>query len=127
MMRKRPNIIGIGCFAGSATLRRVLRKSLERLILCRYEDINPLAEQMISDGDLTRFFSRVIALGTKKPDHFDRALESIPLSAQITGFYLGCHKQALHLAVFFLNGGFQQTHFIARLENFTRLRNRRLH
>lgn len=126
-MCKRPNVIGIGCFAGSATLRRVLRKSLERLILCRYEDINPLAEQMISDGDLTRFFRRVIALGVKKPDHVDRALESVPISAQITGFYLGCNKQAVQLAVFFLNDGFQQTHFIARLENFTRLRNRRLH
>ena len=127
MMDHKANLVGIGCFAKSATLRRVLRISLENFILSKYEDICPTVEQIVNDENLTRFFRSVIAHGTEKPDHIDRALESVPVSAKITGFLLGLNKQGLHLAVFFLDDGFQQTKFIARLEKFTRLRNKRLH
>lgn len=126
-MKNRLNVAGIGCFAAGDTLRRVLRKSLENFILSKYEDICPAAERIVKEENLTRFFRSVIALGTEKPDHIDRALESVPMSAKITGFFLGLNEQALHLAVFFLNDGYQRTKFIARLEKFTRLRNKRLH
>ncbi len=126
-MKNGSNVVGIGCFADSATLRRVLRKSLENFILSKYEDICPTAERMVNDENLTRFLRSMIALGTEKPDHIDRALKSVPVSAKITGFFLGLNKQALHLAVFFLDEGFQRSKFIARLEKFTRLRNKRLH
>lgn len=126
-MDHKANLVGIGCFAKSATLRRVLRISLENFILSKYEDICPTVERMVNDENLTRFFRSVIALGTEKPDQIDRAMESVLVSAKITGFFLGFNKQVLQLTVFFLDGGFQQTKFIARLEKFTRLRNKRLH
>lgn len=126
-MNHTANVVGIGCFAKGDTLRRVFRNSLENFILSKYEDICPTAERMINEENLTRFFRSVIALGTERPDHIDRALESVPVSAKITGFFLGLNKQALHLAVFFGNDGFQQTKLIVRLNKFTRLRNKRLH
>jgi hypothetical protein len=127
MMKNGSNVAGIGCFAKSATLRRVFRKSLENFILSKYEDFYPTGERMIHEENLTQFFRSVIALGTEKPGHIDRAMESVPVSAKISGFFLGLNKQALHLAVFFGDDGFQQRKFIARLEKFTRLRNKRLH
>jgi len=127
MMDHKANLVGIGCFAKSATLRRVFRNSLENFILSKYEDICPTAERIINEENLTRLFRSVIAHGMEKPDHIDRALESVPVSAKITGFFLGLNKQALHLAVFFGDDGFQQTKFVARLEKFTRLRNKHLH
>lgn len=127
MMKNGPNAVGVGCFAESATLCRVLRKSLENFILSKYEDICPTAKRVVHDENLAQFFRSVIALGTEKPDHIDRAIESVPVSAKITGFFLGLNKQSLHLAVFFSDDGFQRTKFIARLEKFTRLRNKRLH
>jgi hypothetical protein len=69
----------------------------------------------------------VITFGIEKPDQIDRALESIPTSAIITGFFLGLNKQALHLILFFLRSGHQQTKYIVRLEKFTRFRKNRLH
>ena len=126
-MKSGSNLAGIGCFGRSATLVRVLRKSLESLILSKYEDIFTTAERMVNEDNITQFFRSVIALGTEKPDHIDRAIESFPVSAEITGFYLGLNKHALHLAVFFLKDGFQRTKFIVRLDKFTQLRNERLH
>lgn len=127
MMKNGSNVVGIGCFAPSATLRRVLRKLLESFMLDKYENICPLAERMVSEENLTRFFRAVVALGTEKPERIDRAIESVPVSAKITGFYLSLNDQALHLAVFFLDDGFRHTKFIVHLEKFTQLRNKRLH
>jgi len=95
--------------------------------LSKYEDIGPAAEYTLSDENATQFFRSVITFGIEKPDQIDRALESIPTSAIITGFFLGLNKQALHLILFFLRSGHQQTKYIVRLEKFTRLRKNRLH
>ena len=121
------NVVGIGCFAESNTLHRVFKKVLENFILSKYEDIGPAAEYTLNDENVTQFFRSVMTFGIEKPDQIDRALESIPTSAIITGFFLGLNKQALHLILFFLHSGHQQTKYIVRLEKFTRLRKNRLH
>ena len=126
-MNHGSNVIGIGCFAESNTIYRVFKGSLENFILSKYEDIHPAAEFIFNDQSVTQFFRSVITFGMEKPDQVDRALESIPASAVITGFFLGLKKQALHLILFFLHSGHQQTKFIVQLENFTRLRKNRLH
>ena len=126
-MNHAANVVGIGCFAESNTLHRVFKKVLENFILSKYEDIGPAPERTLNDENVMRFFRSVITSGIEKPDQIDRALESIPTSAIITGFFLGLDKQTLHLVLFFLRSGHQQTKFNVRLEKFTRLRNKRLH
>ena len=126
-MNHGPNVIGIGCFAESNTIHRVFKKVLENFILIKYEDIGPAAECTLNDESVTQFFRSVITFGIEKPDQIDRALESIPTSAIITGFFLGSNKQALHLILFFLLSGHQQTKFMVRLEKFARLKENRLH
>ena len=124
---KSCGVIGIGCFAESNTMQRVFKKALEDYILSKYEDIDPAAQCTSNDENVTQFFRSVIASGIEKPDQIDRALESIPTAAVITGFFLGLNEQALHLILFFLHSGHQQTKFIVRLEKFNRLRKNRLH
>ena len=126
-MNHTANVAGIGCFAESSTLHRVFKKVLENFILGKYEDIGPAAECTLNDENVTQFFRSVITFGIEKPDQIDRALESIPTTAVITGFFLGLNKQSLHLILFFLHSGHQQTKFIVRLEKFNRLRKNRLH
>jgi hypothetical protein len=126
-MKNASNVVGIGCFAESNTLQRVFKKVLENFILSKYEDIGPAPECTLNDDNVTQFFRSVISSGLEKPDQIDRALESIPTSAIITGFFLGLNKQMLHLVLFFLGRGHQQTKFIAHLEKFSRLRNTHLH
>ena len=126
-MNHTPNVVGIGCFAESNTIHRVFKKALENFILSKYEDIGPAVECSLNDGNATQFFRSVITFGIEKPDQIDRALESIPTTAIINGFFFGFNKQALHLILFFLHSGHQQTKFIVRLEKFSRLREKRLH
>jgi hypothetical protein len=126
-MRHLANHIGIGCFAESATLRRVFRRALESFLLSKYEDICPSADRVFNDENLTRFFKSVIHSGTGRPDQVEPASKSVPESAKINGFFLGLDKQALQLIVFFLDAGHQQSRLTARLEKFTRLRVKHLH
>lgn len=126
-MDRTANIVGIGCFAGSNTLHRVFKKALENFFLSKYEDISTGWQDRLNDENTTQFFRSVIAGGIEKPDQIDRALESIPATAVINGFFLGLNKQALHLILFFLRSGHQQAKFIVRLEKFSRLRKNRLH
>ena len=95
--------------------------------MIKYKDIGAAAECKLNDESVTQFFRSVMTFGIEKPDQIDRALESIAMSAIINGFFLGLHKQALHLILFFLRSGHQQTKYIVRLEKFTRLRKNRLH
>ena len=121
------NMVGMGCFAKTDTLRRVFSKALANFILGNYEDSCLPPDRVLSDQNLTSFFRSVIALGAGKPDQADRASECVPGSAKITGFFLGLKKRSLHLVVFFIVDGHQQTQFTTRLEKFSRLREKRLH
>jgi hypothetical protein len=121
------NVIGIGCFARSNTIYRVFKKVLEDYILTKCEDFGLASECTLNDEGVTQFFRSLITFAIEKPDQINRALESIPKSAIITGFFLGLKKQALHLILFFLHSEHQQTKFIVHLEKFTRLRKNRLH
>jgi hypothetical protein len=123
----RFQVSGVGCFAESNTIHRVFKKVLEDYILSKCEDIDPVTKCTLNDENVTQFFRSVITLGIEKPDQIDRALESIPTSAIITGFFLGLNKQSLQLILFFLPNEHQQTKFIVRLEKFARLRKNRLH
>lgn len=119
--------VGMGCFAKTDTLHRVFRKALENFTLAKYADICPPPHRAFNEENLTRFFRSVITLGAGKPDQLDRASKFVPGSAKITGFFLGLKKRSLHLVVFFIAAGHQQTKFTARLEKFTRFREKRLH
>ena len=126
-MRNTANHIGIGCFAESGTLRRVFTTALENFTLSKYEDVCPLADRVLSDENLARFFRAVVYSGTEKPHQAELVFSCVPESAKITGFFLGLNRQELHLVIFFLDSGHRQTRLTARLEKFTRLRKKRLH
>ena len=126
-MHTMANMVGMGCFADTDTLRRVFCKALENFILGKYEDICPLPARIFNEENLTCFFRSVIARGAGKPDQVNRDSEFVPGSAKITGFFLGLKKRSLHLVVFFIGGDHRPTKFTIRLEKFTRLREKRLH
>lgn len=126
-MNDMANIVGMGCFAKTDTLRRVFSKALENFILGKYEGVCPPPDRIFNDENLTCFFRSIIALGTGKPDRADQVSEFVPESARITGFFLGLKKRSLYLVVFFSGDRHRQTKFKIRLEKFTRLRKKRLH
>ena len=126
-MENVANIVGMGCFAKTDTLRRVFSKALENFILGKYADICPPPDRIFNDENLTCFFRSVIALGAGQPDQVNRSSEFVQGQAKITGFFLGLKKKDLHLVLFFIGEDHRQTKLTARLEKFTRLREKRLH
>jgi hypothetical protein len=127
IMRNMANHIGIGCFAQGDTLRRVLTAALENFTLSKYEDFCHSADRVLNDKNLAHFFRSVVHSGTEQPHQAELVLKCVPESAKINGFFLGVNRQALHLVIFFLDGGHQQTRLTTRLEKFSRLRKKRLH
>jgi hypothetical protein len=126
-MHHTVNPTGIGCFAANNTLQRVFRKAFENLLLSNYEDICPPSDRGLKDENLRRFLKSVIDCGAEKPGQLEPALESVPESAKITGFFFGLNRHCLHLIVFFLDDTHQPGRLTIRLENFTRIRNKHLH
>jgi len=126
-MNHTANMVGMGCFAKTDTLRQVFSRAIENYILGKYADICPPPGSVLNNENLTSFFKSVIALGAEKPDQLELSSEFIPGTAEITGFFLGLKKRNLHLVVFFSGEGRRQTKFAVRLEKFTRLRKKRLH
>jgi hypothetical protein len=126
-MNNMANMVGIGCFAKTDTLRRVFGKALENYILGQYEDMGVPTGRVFNDENLTCFFRSVISRGAGRSDQVDQASEMVPGSAKITGFFLGFKKRSLHLVVFFIGEGRRQARYATRLEKFSRLREKRLH
>ena len=126
-MHDMANNVGMGCFAKTDTLCRVFNKALENFILGKIADICPPPDRVFNDENLMHFFRSVIALGARRADRVDWSSEFVPGSAKITGFFLGLKKRKLHLVVFYIGEGRRQTKLTARLEKFTRLREKRLH
>ncbi len=126
-MLNGPNIAGIGCFAERATLLRVFRKAIENYILGKFDAHDAAADQITNRDNVTRFFRSVIQTGRQRPDQIDQASEFLFATAEITGFYLGLDKHALHLIVFFQNAGHQRIRFSTRLEKYDWFRNKHLH
>jgi hypothetical protein len=122
-MHDMANMVGMGCFAKTDTLRRVFGQALERYILGKYEDICPRSDLVFNEENLTCFFRSVISRGAGAPHQAN----PVPGFAKITGFYLGLKNRNLYLIVFFRGDGQEQTKCTTRLEQFTRLRENRLH
>ena len=126
-MNHAPNMVGMGCFAKIETLHRVFNKALGNFILGTYEDIYLRQDRILNDENLAYFFRSVISHGTGRPDQVNQASGLVPGSVKITGFFLGLKRRSLHLVVFFSADGQRQAKYTTRLENFTRLREKRLH
>ena len=122
-MNDMPNMVGMGCFAKTDTLRRVFGQALEHYILGKYEDICSQSDLVFNEENLTCFFRSVISRGAGTPNQAN----PVPGFAKITGFFLGLKNRSLYLIVFFRGDGQEQTTCTARLEQFTRLREKRLH
>ena len=122
-MNNMENMVGMGCFAKTDTLRRVFGQALEHYILGKYEDICPRSDLVFNEKDLTCLVRSVISRGAGAP----KRVNPVPGFAKITGFFLGLKNRSLYLIVFFRGDGQEQTKCTTRLEQFTRLREKRLH
>ena len=119
-------ITGIGCFAGPQKLSRIFMRMVQTYALGKLDGIE-WVKGCESDGtEGTRLLKALIAgkavrQGSATPDAVD-SLEN----KKITGFFLTLKDQSLKLSIYAKKGDSQQEWHSAILDEFTRLRQKRL-
>lgn len=119
-------ITGVGCFAGPQTLIRVFRRIVQSYTLGQFENlrVGDDHETMKTTGAelLRTLMTGKTALGEFRSAEFDDAL----INLKIAGFFLVLKGQQLELAVFAKGESRKPQRFTACLDEFVRLRRRRL-
>ena len=119
-------IMGIGCFAKTRTLSRVLKKALERYILGDLSHGCPQVRphSLAADGsDLLKEFIAGIISGQRivGAEMINRLEDK-----KITGFFLAMENRCLNLSVFARGKSPVLEKYTTRLEELSRLRETRL-
>jgi hypothetical protein len=119
-------VIGIGCFAKPERLSRIFKKLVQDYALGSLED-NQLFDQNIPPGcegaDLLR---ELVAKPTKGRSTGRCEIIRFPKHQNITGFYLSLYDQKLKLKIFARGNSSKQEIYTAKLDELTKLRQKRL-
>ena len=119
-------ITGIGCFAGPEKLSRIFLRMVQTYTLGQLEDIELFNGHDPKGSDGTNLLKALI---TGKPgcfrwpdcESFDELENKI-----ITGFFLSLKDQKLELSIFTKGNSFRQERYTASLDEFTKIRRKRL-
>jgi hypothetical protein len=119
-------ITGIGCFAGPEKLSRIFLRMVQTYTLGQLEKIELVNDSESGETEVARLFKALMAgkaagQNLSTPDAADR-LEN----KKITGFFLTLKDQRLILSIFAKNGDSRQERHSAILDEFTRVRQKRL-
>ncbi len=120
------NIAGIGCFANPATLNRVFKKIVRKYTLGQFEDTELINEYKARGTDGCKLLAALIAgeagcfrsLGPKSSDVLE--------DKKITGFFFTHRAQKLNLLIFVKGNCSRQERYTASLDEFTKIRRKRL-
>ena len=119
-------ISGVGCFAGLEKLSRIFLRMVQTYTLGQLEGIEGVNWGEPGQTEVTGLLKALIAGKAARQD------SSIPNTAaclenkKITGFFLTLKDQRLRLSIFAKNGDSQPERHSAILDEFTRVRQKRL-
>ena len=123
---KNQTITGVGCFAGPEKLSRIFMRMIQTYTLGKLDGIDWINGREADRTEGTRLLKALIAgdaawQDSAAPDAVDR-LEN----KKITGFFLTLKDQRLKLSIFAKSSDSQRERHSAVLNEFTRMRQRRL-
>ena len=120
-------VTGIGCFAKPATLSRVFKKMVRNYTLGQFEGINLANNQDRAEGvDGTMLLKALIAGNARFFPAPDSESCGVARNRKITGFFLTFRNQSLNLSIFARGDRNIQQTYTTRLDEFTKLRQKRL-
>jgi hypothetical protein len=119
-------ITGVGCFAGPKKLSRIFMRMVQTYTLGKLDGIEWINGHESDETEGTRLLKALIAgkaarLDTAVPDAVDRYENK-----KITGFFLTLKDQGLELSIFAKNGDCRRERHSAVLDEFTKVRQKRL-
>ncbi len=111
---KGEHVVGIGCFARPATLKRVFQKMISNWAPATIESLGAAtAEKIFGQGDVRQPDLSVSGAAAEGPAQLVYNLES----RQITGFFLSQKGQRLKLTVFARGQRAQRQRYLLTLED----------
>ena len=111
---------GVGCFAGGATLSRVLRRVMDAYSLGDWSQ----AQNLPSDSSpAVQALQKLLSAGSRSTV----PAAGPPTVEDVAGFFLNFDNERLNLSVFTRGRGRRCQKFTASLEDLTQLRLSRLH
>ena len=126
---KNQTITGVGCFAGPEKLSRIFLRMVQTYTLGTLDGIEWINGCESDESEGTRLLKALVAGNGKaawqnsaNPGAADR-LEN----KKITGFFLTLKGQRLKLSIFAKKGDSQRERHSAILNEFTQMRQKRLH
>ena len=124
---KDQTITGVGCFAGPEKLSRIFLRMVQTYTLGKLDGIKWAKSCESNTTESTRLLKALIAGNAARqdsaiPDAADRFSNK-----KITGFFLTLKDQRLKLSIFAKRGDSQRERHSAILNEFTQMRQRRLH
>jgi len=124
---KNQIITGVGCFAGPEKLSRIFLKMVQTYTLGKMDGIQ-WANGCDSDAtEGTRLLKALIAGEAAWQDSVIPGAVDRLENKKITGFFLTLKDQRLKLSIFAKRGDSQRERHSAILNEFTQMRQRRLH
>ena len=119
-------ITGVGCFAGPEKLSRIFMRMVQTYTLGKLDGIEWTIGRESDETEGTRLLKALIAgkaawLDTAIPEAADRYENK-----KITGFFLILKDQGLELSIFAKNGDCRRERHSAVLDEFTKVRQKRL-
>jgi len=123
---KNQMLIGIGCFAKPEKLSRIFNKLVQDYALGSLEDNQLLDQYIPTESEGVDLLRALLATPTKgEPSHGCEAIR-FPKHPKIAGFYLSLLDQKLNLKIFARGNSSKQEIYTAKLDELTKLRQKRL-
>ncbi len=113
-MKSLNGLVGVGCFAGEATLSRVLRRMIESYSLGEVTDA--LRERLGASSASHALGDLMAGAGSVASVEKER----------VAGFFLSFKDRKLNLSVFTRKGGLKCEKFTASLDELSQIRRSRL-
>lgn len=119
-------ITGVGCFAEPEKLSRIFMRVVQTYTLGKLDGIEWIISRESDESEGTRLVKALVAgetarLDTTIPDGGGRYKDKT-----ITGFFLTLRGQNLELSIFAKNGDCRRERHSAVLDEFTKIRQKRL-
>ena len=120
------NISGIGCFANPATLNRIFKKIIRNYTLGQFEDRELVKKYIARGTDGCKMLAALIAGNAECCRSIDHESSHVLENKRITGFLIAQKAQKLNLLIFVKGNSSKQERYTASLDEFTKIRQKRL-
>lgn len=120
------NITGIGCYANPTTLNRVFKKIIRNYTLGQFEDTELVNKYLGRGTEGCKLLAALLAGNAGYCRSLDHEFSRVLDNKRITGFFIAQKAQTLDVLIFVKGNDNKPQRYRASLDEFTKIRQKRL-